>query len=312
MAIKVVEMQHHALRGGATASAAERLEDFYRDVLGIGGANFGGAAADAIEPHVKIAVADLEAARHELDRLGVIYRLRNATSATPRITLRDPSGNLLELQQWGSYRRATARGIDGLQNAGYTRIWSAVMFADMRGFTRISEHLRADQVAPLLNEYFELLTDITLDFDGRVFHLAGDGMMAGFGVPEQRADSPCQAVKAAHEMLRQFDDMAIDWKNRLGVQTGLGIGINAGEVIAGHVGSASYMHYTIVGDTVNVASRLSQRARAGEALFSSEVMRVMQRHQVDLEVAALPPLQLRGRDAPVEIYCLPSSERLAC
>lgn len=185
------------------------------------------------------------------------------------------------------------------------------MFADMRGFTRISEFLQPDQVVPLLNEYFDLLTNITLAHGGRVFHMAGDGMMAGFGVPDQRDDAPCQAVRAAREMLTRFGELAKDWHRRLSVRTGLGIGINAGEVIAGPVGSPEYRHYTVVGDVVNVASRLSQRARAGEALFSRSVMSVLRDRQVDLPCVELPALQLRGREAPVEIFCLPAIDRVA-
>jgi adenylate cyclase len=141
--------------------------------------------------------------------------------------------------------------------------------------------------------------------------MAGDGMMAGFGVPDKRDDAPCQALRAAREMLTRFGELAKEWHRRLDVRTGLGIGINAGEVIAGHVGSPSYRHYTIVGDTVNVASRLSQRARAGEALFSRSVMTVIEERKVDLRYVALPALQLRGREAPVEIYCLPATDRVA-
>ncbi|MDW8258357.1 MAG: adenylate/guanylate cyclase domain-containing protein [Gammaproteobacteria bacterium] len=173
MAIKVVELQHHALRYVGTGAIADRLRDFYRDVLGLT-ALAQGEEFDAAEPHVMLAVADLEAARLELDRLGVIYRTHTAPGAAPRITLRDPAGNLLELRQWGSGPHRTRRTSGLVESTGYTRVWSAVLFADMRGFTRISEHLQPAQVVPLLNEYFELLTKITLNYNGRVFHMAGD------------------------------------------------------------------------------------------------------------------------------------------
>jgi class 3 adenylate cyclase len=308
MAIRVVELHHHALRPGATAAVSDRLRDFYRDVLGLAGLDLG-QGIDAAEPHLTLAVADLDAARHELDRLGVIYRTHTPAGAPARISLRDPAGNLLELHQWGTGRAAQRQDAVPIDRGDYQRIWSAVMFADMRGFTRISEYLQPDQVVPLLNEYFELLTRITLAHGGRVFHMAGDGMMAGFGVPDRRDEAPCQAVRAAREMLTRFGELAKEWHRRLGVRTGLGIGINAGEVIAGHVGSPSYRHYTIVGDVVNVASRLSQRARAGEALLSQSVMTVIRQHNIDLRVVELPALQLRGREAAVEIFCLPATER---
>lgn len=308
MAIRVVELHHHALRPGATAAAGDRVRDFYRDVLGLAGLDLG-QGIDAAEPHVTLAVADLDAARLELDRLGVIYRSHSVAGSVPRISLRDPAGNLLELHQWGAGRHAHRQSDAPLDRGEYQRVWSAVMFADMRGFTRISEHLQPDQVVPLLNEYFDLLTDITLGHGGRVFHMAGDGMMAGFGVQDKRDDSPCQALRAAREMLTRFGELAKEWHRRLDVRTGLGIGINAGEVIAGHVGSPSYRHYTIVGDVVNVASRLSQRARAGEALFSHSVMKVIEERKIGLRYVQLPALQLRGREAPVEIFCLPATDR---
>jgi class 3 adenylate cyclase len=192
----------------------------------------------------------------------------------------------------------------------HRRIWSAVMFADMRGFMRIAEQMEPDEVFPLLNEYFELLTRITLSHGGRVFHVAGDELMAGFGVPDPRDDAPCRALEAAREMLARFGALAEEWRLRRGVRTGLGIGINAGDVIVGHVGSAGFRHYTMVGDTVNVASRLSQRARAGEALFSRSVMDAVGRHCPDMKCVELPALQLRGREAPVDIYCLPAASRV--
>ena len=308
MAIRVVELHHHALRPGATAAASDRVRDFYRDVLGLAGLDLG-QGIDAAEPHLTLAVADMAAARHELERLGVIYRSHADAGSVPSISLRDPAGNLLELHQWGAGRHARQQNSAPIDRGEYHRIWSAVMFADMRGFTRISEYLQPDQVVPLLNEYFDLLTKITLGHGGRVFHMAGDGMMAGFGVPDKHEDSPCQALRAAREMLTRFGELAKEWQQRLGVRTGLGIGINAGDVIAGHVGSPSYRHYTIVGDTVNVASRLSQRARAGEALFSRSVKTVVEERQVDLRYVELPALQLRGREAPVEIFCLPAMDR---
>jgi class 3 adenylate cyclase len=185
------------------------------------------------------------------------------------------------------------------------------MFADMRGFTAISEQLKPTDVLLLLNEYFTLLTGIAVTHGGTVFSMAGDGLMVGFGVPEQRLDAPERAVVSAREMLAGFRGLASEWKHRLGIDTGLGIGINAGEVIAGNVGSASYANYTIIGDTVNVASRLSQRARAGEALFSGTVKRSLDQLGYDVAAVQLPALQVRGRASPVEIFCLPTvGERL--
>lgn len=186
----------------------------------------------------------------------------------------------------------------------------AVMFADMRGFTALAEKLEPQLVVKLLNEFIGLLTDITFEYDGTVFSMAGDSLLVGFGVPMPQSDGVERAVLAGKAMLTQFAAQAERWHGQYGVPTGLGIGINVGEVIAGNIGSAAYMNYTIIGDTVNVASRLGQRARAGEMLFSAAVKSLLDEHGVDVGAQELPALVLRGRTRPIGIYCLPSQSRL--
>ena len=190
------------------------------------------------------------------------------------------------------------------------RAHAVVLFADLRGFTSIAERLSPDAVVLLLNEYFSLLTDITFRHDGTIFHMAGDCLMVGFGVPMPQSDAPERAVATAREMLEGFGVLAEQWKEHHDIETGLGIGINEGEVIAGNVGSAAYMNYTIVGDTVNVASRLCQRARAGEMLFSRSFKRSLDDRGVIVEAMELPPMTLRGRRSPIDIYCVPLAKRL--
>ena len=190
------------------------------------------------------------------------------------------------------------------------RAHAVVMFADLRGFNSLTERLAPHDVVPLLNEYFSLLTEITFQHDGTVFHMAGDCLMVGFGVPLVQDDSPERAVMTAQEMLERFADLAETWRERHQIETGLGIGINEGDVVAGNVGSDAYMNYTIIGDTVNVASRLCQRARAGEMLFSESIKRSLDARGFDIEAMALPPMTLRGRSAPIDIYCVPLQTRL--
>jgi len=340
MSIKVRELHHHAVRVAPTPRELERAREFYAEVLGLGvdAGRISGSGTpghwlnvgehgqihligaegnrhddpngiDTSEPHVALAVADLVEARADLERRGIPFRVANEARglAETQLFLRDPAGNLIELRQWDAGHGA-ARSRAG-ETSGYTRVSSAVMFADMRGFTRVSERLSPTDVVPLLNEYFDLLTGIAVEHGGTVFNMAGDGLMIGFGVPYEQADASRRAVETAREMLARFGNLSTRWKRRHDVETGLGIGINAGEVIAGHVGSARFTSYTIVGDTVNVASRLSQRARAGEALFSARVREELDDKE-DYPLLELPALQLRGRAAPVQIYCLPASERI--
>lgn len=190
------------------------------------------------------------------------------------------------------------------------RTHAVVLFADLRGFTSISEQLEPREVVPLLNEYFSLLTEITFRHEGTVFHMAGDCLMLAFGVPLEQPDSARRAVTAAQEMLTRFCDLAFAWKERYSIEAGLGIGINEGEVVAGNIGSSAYMSYTIIGDTVNIAARLCQRARAGEMLFSRAVKRSLDAQGCTVHATALPPMQLRGRTNPIEIYCVPIENRL--
>jgi adenylate cyclase len=191
-----------------------------------------------------------------------------------------------------------------------TRAHAAVMFADMRGFTSISERLPPGQVVELLNEFFASLTDITFEYDGTVFNMAGDSLMVGFGVPVEQSDGAERAILAAQKMLDKFNALADKWKASHNIETGLGIGINVGEVIAGNVGSPAYMNYTIIGDTVNVASRLGQRARAGEMLFSEAVKKSLDATGFDVVALPLPPLVLRGRTTPIDIFCVPTVQRV--
>jgi class 3 adenylate cyclase len=190
------------------------------------------------------------------------------------------------------------------------RMQAAIMFADMRGFTSLAERLKPSEVVELLNEFFALLTNITFRFDGTVFSMAGDSLMVGFGVPVEQSDGTHRAILAAREMLDEFSVLAEVWKARYGVETGLGIGINVGEVIAGNVGCAAYMNYTIIGDAVNVASRLGQRARAGEMLFSDAVKLSLDEQGFDVAAQPLPSLILRGRSNPIDIFCVPSAMRV--
>ena len=122
------------------------------------------------------------------------------------------------------------------------------------------------------------------------------------------ADDPSgRAVSAARNMITGFGKLAPSGKQARR-RTGIGIGINAGDVIVGDVGAPELPSYTLIGDTVNVAARLVQRARAGEALFSLSVEQALD--PVPTGIVELPPLVLRGRTRPVEIYCMESSARL--
>jgi adenylate cyclase len=199
---------------------------------------------------------------------------------------------------------------DSILASSDIRTRAVILFADLRGFTGISERLSPHEVVPLLNEYFSLLVEITFQHGGTVFHMAGDCLMVGFGVPLEQSDSPHRALLAGTEMLGRFARLAETWRVRHQIETGLGIGINEGDVVAGNVGSAMFMNYTIIGDAVNIASRLCQRARAGELVFSGAVKRSLDALGLNVEAMELPPMTLRGRTSPIDIFCVPLAKRL--
>jgi class 3 adenylate cyclase len=154
---------------------------------------------------------------------------------------------------------------------GAQRVSVVALFADLRGFTRLTESTRVDEVVGLLNEHFSVITDAAYRHDGTIFSMAGDSLLVGFNVPFPQPDAAARAWHTAHDMLRSFAPVHARWTKSGGAPTGLGIGIAAGEAILGNIGSPHYMSYTIIGDAVNTASRLVQAAKPGEILVSGSV-----------------------------------------
>ena len=193
-----------------------------------------------------------------------------------------------------------------------------VLFADLRGYTGLAERLAAARIVPLLDEFFGVLAKATLSHGGTVFHMAGDGMMAGFGGLDSEQDGAREALAAGHAMLQHFGTVAARWRNELSIETGIGVGLHLGEVAMGLLGPPGRKSTTLVGDTVNVAARLCSRARAGEVLLSCTVAAALEIDDGERElyvgpipVLHLPQFELRGRTAPLDIWCVPAMERVA-
>jgi adenylate cyclase len=191
-----------------------------------------------------------------------------------------------------------------------------VLFADLRGYTALAERLPPARIVPLLDEFFGLLAAATALHGGQVFHMAGDGMMAGFGVGTVQ-DGAQEGLRAGHLILQNFAEVAARWRRELAIETGVGIGLHLGEVALGILGPPGHKRTTLVGDTVNVAARLCGRARAGELLLSCSVATALEAVRAGNGHAAmpiaflqLPQFELRGRAAPLDIWCVPAPERV--
>jgi adenylate cyclase len=190
-----------------------------------------------------------------------------------------------------------------------------VLFADLRGYTGMVERLPAASVVPLLDEFFAALGGVADKFGGRVYHMAGDGIMVGFGLNAERSGGAAEAFAAGHAMLEVFGPVAERWRRELTVEAGIGIGLHLGEVAFGVLGPHKRKATTLVGDTVNVAARLCSRARAGEVLFSCTVASALS-ITADTKVGStsilqLPQFELRGRRGAIDIWCVPAPERIA-
>jgi adenylate cyclase len=196
--------------------------------------------------------------------------------------------------------------IDGEPSACTSAV---VLFADLRGYTRMCECLAPGRVVHLLKEYFLLLTQITLEHQGTVLNTEGDCLMAGFDLSHVQSDAADRALHAAQMMLSRFALVAESWLKRFHVTVGLGVGLNSGAVAIAPTGFNTFTHYTLIGDTVNVAARLCQRARAGEIVLSASLKQHLSDKVATFTIAALPPMAVRGRTEPVNIFCLPVEHR---
>ncbi len=176
-----------------------------------------------------------------------------------------------------------------------------VLFADVVGFTPLTEEHDPQFVVGILNELFTIVTEIVFRHGGTVDKFIGDCVMAVFGAPYGREDDPARAVRAAEEILRWMEVGNAKWRGQLGRDLELAIGINTGPAVAGNVGSDKRMDYTVIGDTVNVAARLEAIARPGQILMTRATM---ERLGDEFDADAMGTHQLTGRKQQSEIFTL--------
>src|SRR5712672_503522 len=174
-----------------------------------------------------------------------------------------------------------------------------VLFADIRGFTRISEHAAPEQIVQLLNRYFSAMTDIIFAHGGTLDKYLGDGLMALFGAPTTTPKDAANAIAAAVAMQRRMLSINDELRAEGFPEIGIGIGLHTGEVIVGYIGSERRSEYTAIGDAVNTSSRLESNAKAGEILVS-EVTAQAARSRYQL--AAREPISVKNREQPVPLF----------
>ncbi len=186
----------------------------------------------------------------------------------------------------------------GLEAAGQRRNVT-VLFADITGYTALSQRLDPEEVYEIIQQYSHLLASDVYKYEGMVDKFTGDGLMALFGAPIAHENNAERAVRAALDMQADVGQMAQQVRERVGVELRVRVGLNAGTVVVGSVGSNMLMNYTAIGDTVNLSSRLEQAAMSGTVLVSESVYRLT-KALVDFQPT--PPLTLKGLEHPVIGY----------
>jgi len=184
---------------------------------------------------------------------------------------------------------------------GGTRRHMTVLFSDMRGFTALTEKGAPEDIVAQLNEYFTRMVKVLFENQGTLDKFVGDMVMALFGAPLEDEDHAEHAVQAALAMVRALDVLNAEWESFGQPRLDIGIGINTGDMVAGNIGSASIMSYTVIGDAVNLGARLeSLNKEYGTRIIISEATRSRLKGQYDIR--PLGSVTVKGKSQAVAIF----------
>ena len=189
---------------------------------------------------------------------------------------------------------------DMLRLGGERKVLTA-FFSDAAGFTTISEKLKPEELVELLNEYLTEMTDIILKYDGTVDKYEGDAIIAFFGAPISIDDQALKACRTAIEMQKKLKILREKWRSENKPELFVRIGLNTGPMVVGNMGSRTRMDYTIMGDAVNLASRLEGINKNYNTfiMISEETFRSAQDAIVARE---LDIIRVKGKSEPVKVY----------
>jgi adenylate cyclase len=174
-----------------------------------------------------------------------------------------------------------------------------ILFADIRGFTRISEHAPPEKIVGLLNRYFSAMTDIIFAHGGTLDKYLGDGLMALFGAPTTTPEDASNALNTAVAMQRRLLGFNLELREEGLPEIGVGIGLHTGEVTVGYIGSERRSEYTAIGDSVNTASRLESNANGGEILISDATAKAARSRY---KLHPRDPITVKNREQPVVLW----------
>jgi adenylate cyclase len=197
-------------------------------------------------------------------------------------------------------------GADENLRLGGERRTATVMFSDLRSFTSFAEARPPELVIEVLNRYFSAMSEVILGQGGTLIGFLGDGIIAAFGAPIERADHADRALSAAREMTGDALTSFNRWLQEQGIGDGfrMGVGLNSGEIMAGNVGSERRLEYTVIGDTTNTASRLEAMTKETPymVLLTDATRGMLTREAPDL--VEVDTREVRGRRAPVRLWSI--------
>jgi PAS domain S-box-containing protein len=183
-----------------------------------------------------------------------------------------------------------------LQLGGQRQVITA-LFADIHGFTRISEQLTPEKLVGLLNRYLGAMADAVLAEEGTIDKFLGDAIMAWFNAPLPQADHALRAVRTGLQIRDAILQLHKELPEEL--QLSCGIGIHTGDAVLGLIGSQERIEYTAIGDDVNTAKRLQEHSGINQILISAQIYQAV---QADVEVRPLQRIKVKGKQKPLEVY----------
>jgi len=179
---------------------------------------------------------------------------------------------------------------------------ATVLFTDIRKFTSLSEDKEPGHIIDMLNEHFTQITEVIIRHGGHIDKFVGDAAMAVFGFTKETPNHAGDAVKAALEIMNLVEKNAL--KNRVTTQAlRIGIGINTGDMVSGNLGSPKKMEYTVIGDAVNIASRLTSLAEPGELLISEQTHEQLNQSD-DFKFNEKGLIHIKGRKIKIRVFKL--------
>jgi adenylate cyclase len=181
------------------------------------------------------------------------------------------------------------------------KLFMSVYFSDIRGFTEFSEKMDPLELSELLNKYFTPMSAIITKHQGTIDKYIGDAVMAMFGAPINYPDHATQACRAALQCVQALENINRDFQARGWPRIDIGIGINSGYMNAGNIGSETIQNYTVIGDSVNLASRLESLNKEYHThiIISEYTYEIVKAH---FECRELDTVNVKGKKEPVRIY----------